>query len=277
MSEQATRPVQISGPLRLTAYKTSQNPGYLLEPAPVRRDWMDAFPNRWPYRCLPMSMANQAGWVIRTPIPITLRWNGKHEQKGVTVAMPADAPELMKRSVVPFFGGGIITFNFPWLFRTDPGVGLWVRGPVNSPTDSIMALEGIVETDWNVNNFTMNWKIMRRNAEIYFQAGDPVCLLTPIALDLLESVAPEIRDIRDEPGLAQQVGEANRTRTEAIQANIELARQAAESGQEKVETPVWERKYVAGTLPDGSRVHEHRTNFKLAPFDRKTRGAKGNA
>ncbi|MEC7290914.1 MAG: DUF6065 family protein, partial [Pseudomonadota bacterium] len=31
-------------------------------PGRSNRDWMDAFPDRQPYRCLPLSMANSTGW-----------------------------------------------------------------------------------------------------------------------------------------------------------------------------------------------------------------------
>lgn len=38
--------------------------GLPLTPAPIDRDWMDATPDRFAYRCLPLVIANQAGWVI---------------------------------------------------------------------------------------------------------------------------------------------------------------------------------------------------------------------
>ena len=59
------------------------------------------------------------------------------------------------------FGYGIVTWYLPYLFRTSPGYNLWVRGPVNSPKDGIVPLEGLVETDWAEATFTVNWKITR--------------------------------------------------------------------------------------------------------------------
>ena len=49
----------------LIAYEIHHDINTLLEPAPIARDWMDAAPQRHPYRCLPLVIANQAGWVLR--------------------------------------------------------------------------------------------------------------------------------------------------------------------------------------------------------------------
>lgn len=35
-----------------------------IRPASNRREWMDATPDRYAYRCLPLSIANAHGWVI---------------------------------------------------------------------------------------------------------------------------------------------------------------------------------------------------------------------
>ena len=35
-----------------------------LVPARSNRDWMDAFTDRHPYRCLPLTMANSTGWEL---------------------------------------------------------------------------------------------------------------------------------------------------------------------------------------------------------------------
>lgn len=45
-------------------------------PGRSTRDWMDAFPDRQPYRCLPLSMANSTGWEILCPMDIKIQWNG---------------------------------------------------------------------------------------------------------------------------------------------------------------------------------------------------------
>ncbi|HKI35824.1 MAG TPA: DUF6065 family protein [Gemmataceae bacterium] len=44
--------------------------------APARREWMDAIGQHFPYRCLPLVMANQAGWLLLNPVDFPARWNG---------------------------------------------------------------------------------------------------------------------------------------------------------------------------------------------------------
>ena len=44
-----------------------------------QRDWMDATPNRYAYRCLPLTITNQTGWWIRNPVGFTAAWSGRPE------------------------------------------------------------------------------------------------------------------------------------------------------------------------------------------------------
>lgn len=44
--------------------------------APSQRQWMDDFPDRHAYRCLPLSIANAHGWEVLCPAPIEIEWNG---------------------------------------------------------------------------------------------------------------------------------------------------------------------------------------------------------
>src|SRR6516164_748572 len=42
-----------------------------------QRDWMDATPSRFAYRCLPLTIANQTGWWIKNPVGFTAVWRGR--------------------------------------------------------------------------------------------------------------------------------------------------------------------------------------------------------
>ena len=41
-----------------------------------QRDWMDATPGRFAYRCLPLTIANQTGLWIMNPVGFTANWRG---------------------------------------------------------------------------------------------------------------------------------------------------------------------------------------------------------
>ena len=78
------------------------------------------------------------------------------------------------------FGSGILTFTIGYLFRTAPGYNLHVRGPANSPKDGIVALEGVVESDWTEAAFTMNWKVTRPNHPVVFEENEPIAMISPL-------------------------------------------------------------------------------------------------
>jgi len=257
--QQASRPVRIAeSGVELIAYELTPNPGYVLEPAKPVRDWMDKAPGKTPYRCLPMVMANQGGWVIRSPAAFNVSWNGKADTSGLKVSI-TDPQYKGAPFVVSNFGMGIITLQFPWMFRTPPGVGLWVHGPPNEPRDNLTALEGLVETDWIETPFTMNWKIQRRNSPVYFQRGDAVCMLTPFPMDLLETVEPRFRLLSDNPELMESVLQHRKRRLEMVKNQTVASSQDGKTD--------WEKTYVKGQRADGSKTEEHRTNFKLRPFE----------
>ena len=240
------------------AYELWENPGFILEPASPRREWMDNFPHRVPYRCLPLNMANQAGWVIRTPVNFNVTWNGKHDLVGLKVdftdKMPKEREAAFARHIRSNFGGGILTFAFPWLFRTPPGIGLWVHGPANEFPYNARPLAGLVESDWAHAPFTMNWKIEKRNTAAYFREGDVVCVLTPFPLDLLESLEPLIKPISSNPELEQRFLAAKQERNETLKRAMEGAKQG------------FELNYMRGKDLEGGTWSNHRTNFKLKPF-----------
>lgn len=237
----------------LHAYATGQTEGWLLEPASPKRDWMDATMKKFAYRCLPLVMANQAGWIVRCPIGFKASWNGGEGLDTLKIEFN-DGPESARTQICSNFGLGIITFRLPWIFRTAKGCGLWVRGLPNWWVDGAMPLEGLVETDWSPASFTMNWKILRRNNPVWFKKGDPVCLLTPFPMDLLESVEPEFKDIQSNPQLQADFEAFSQARWDQLRRNL------GEGGD------MWMKDYMRGHLPDGTPVNEHRTNLKIRPF-----------
>jgi hypothetical protein len=107
---------------------------------------------RFANRCLPLRIANQAGWFILNSHPLRVTWTGGNDLSALEV-------ESLDPSVAPpaasHFGSGILTWNIPYLFRTPPGYNLHARGPANWPKDGACPLEGIVETDWAVSTFTI--------------------------------------------------------------------------------------------------------------------------
>jgi hypothetical protein len=86
-------------------------------------------------------VANAHGWEILCSAAFSAIWDGRQTNDAIRLK---SEPEAVSPAV-SHFGGGILTFHIPCLFRTDPGVDLFVTGPVNRPKDAISALSGIIE------------------------------------------------------------------------------------------------------------------------------------
>jgi hypothetical protein len=119
-----------------------------IQPASQRRDWMDAAPESFPYRCLPLKIANAHGWEILSPAGFTAIWNGGPAPEDVSVH--PDRPGTAASDLaVALFGQGVLTFHIAAILRTPPGWDIWVSGPPNSAKDGIAPLSGVIETDWS--------------------------------------------------------------------------------------------------------------------------------
>ncbi|HEY1340787.1 MAG TPA: DUF6065 family protein [Bryobacteraceae bacterium] len=174
---------------RLTCYQIHEYAPRLVTARP-ERTWMDMSDRRFAYRCVPLSIANAMGWELLSPARVTAEWNGGRELEDMTVAVDDPAWDGTKLAS-SHFGQGILTFHTGYLFRTDPGIGIWARGSPNRPKDGVAALDGIIETDWLPFTFTMNWQLTRPG-RVVFEAEEPFCFITPFPYRALEAVRPEI-------------------------------------------------------------------------------------
>jgi hypothetical protein len=168
-----------------------------LVPAPRERKWMDDAVQKFPYRCLPLTMANQYGWEILSTHHYRATWNGHSRPDAIRVKTFSGDGGIHCHS---HFGAGVLTFTLPFLFKTPPGWNLMVRGPTNSPKDGLIALDGIVETDWAHSTFTMNWRFTRA-CTVEFVVGEPICQFFPIERNAIATFKAQIRMLESSPKL----------------------------------------------------------------------------
>ena len=242
-------------PRRLIAYELNPHAEMPLEPAPTDREWMDRSGNRFAYRCLPLVIANQAGWIIRCPVDFSVRWNGGTKISDLKVRLPRSCPP---HHILSHFGEGVLTFSLPYLFQTPRGINLWIKGPANWIKDGVQPLEGIVETDWNESTFTMNWMLTRRNHTIRFEQGEPICMIVPMTRGLAESLDPVHRPMSSNPKLANAY---EQWRDSRFSFNEGLARNDGSAVKQG-----WQRDYMLGLNADGQAFAEHQTKLHLRPF-----------
>jgi len=235
--------------IELTAYQIRPIDGWVLEPATRRRQWMEQTQNKGATRCLPLTMANHAGWIVRCPVRFKATWNGKTEPAATTIEFPEQektyAPQISK-----YFGSGIITFSFPWLFRTSEPYGLWVHGPSNFWINDAAPLEGIVETNWAPYTFTMNWKLTKPRTSVWFRQGDPICMLTPFPLNMLDQVQTKFATLESDPDLQSAFMLWVQMRTAQNQRSSATGNQT------------FALDYIRGVDAYGDKENRHRTQFK---------------
>jgi len=247
-----------SAPRRIiTAYQISSRPPALVKPT-VGRDWMESSPNRFAYRCLPLVIANQAGWDLLNPTPFRAKWNGGPRPEDVLVEPLRALEDGEQLWGSGHFGSAVLTANVGYLFRTPPGIGLQVSGPPNSPKDGLHPLSGIVETDWSHSSFTMNYLFTRPDHWVTFDEGESLCRILPVDFELLEGLAGELRDLRSEPDLADKYFTWSKSR-DAF--NESLQNPFSEESQVG-----WQKEYFQGKRPTGERQQGHRTQLGHAEF-----------
>ena len=235
-----------------------QNYGFPLIPSPPHRDWMDAFPDRHPYRCLPLAIANTHGWDVLNPVAIEVDWNGGPRVEDLTVKNLEPMPDKMvlDHFVRSNFSRGIVTFHTSYLFRTPPDWNLMVAGPFNRPKQDAFPLTAIIETDWLPYPFTMNWQMMKPG-KVVFEKGEPLCTIMPVPKHYLEGWDVVVHNMSDDPVLS---AEQQSFREERDRFMVKLNAKDPETIKQ-----AWQRHYFVGRHPDGTKVDNHANKMRLDP------------
>jgi len=235
------------------------HPGWkpLIRPAAATREWMDATPEAFAYRCLPLNIANAHGWEILNPFAFEAYWKGGNSTDDVILRLPSDVPAHAKP--VSLFGQGVLTFHIYGIFRTPPGWNLWVGGSPNAPKDAIYPLTGIIETDWAPYTFTMNWRFTRTDHWVRFEENEPICFVFPLQRSYLDDVTPKYLPMDRDPELLKQFKAWSASR-DAFQAKV--SKELPASGTDK-----WQKRYYRGLdMTDRQAVPDHQIKPRLADF-----------
>lgn len=229
----------------------------LIRPARAPRQWMDRTPDRYVYRCIPLSAANTMGWEILNPVACELLWNG---------LTPPDQVFVYQQNPVRYgprshFGSGVVTWELPFLFRTPPGYGLVVCGPGNHDHPHISPLDAFVRTDWLPFPFTVNWRLTAKGEPVRFEKHEPIARVFPFPLNLLEETRVELADLGSNPKLESEFHEWREQRT----THYQQRRQAeARHPQGDIQREgQWSRRYARGADAKAAG-HRHQTVFRCA-------------
>jgi Family of unknown function (DUF6065)/Cupin-like domain len=221
-----------------------------------QRDWMDASPSRFAYRCLPLTIANQTGLWIKNPVGFTATWLGPERPGSIDFQFDRSA-DVWRTWITNEFGLGIITWNTPFLFRTKPqGSRLLVCGPANEFKANAHPLTAIIESDWITMSFTMNWKIMNVGEPVRFEMGEPLFQAIPLLSNAcadLEGASVTYKKLDDDPDVARAYREWDQSR-------VRFMERSKAGG---VKPDEWQRDYFLGRDASGRQVAPvHMTKVK---------------
>lgn len=212
-------------------------------PGSPDRDWMDAFGDRHPYRCLPLVIANTTGWSILSPCSFTAMWTGGPAMEDIKIWADDGWPHL-PRFATSHFTKGVMTFHTGYLFRTEPGWDIWAGGAPNHVKDGIQPLTGIVETSWLPFPFTMNWHFTRPGY-VKFEKGEPFCFIMPIPHSGIEEVQPVMKRLSDDAQLKAEYDAWGQSRASFLD---KLSARDPDTIQQG-----WQKHYFKGQKVEGEK------------------------
>lgn len=221
-----------------------------IEPGSRDRGWMDDTHNKYAYRCLPLTIANQHGWCVYLNGPMSFVWNGGNDPSDIKIINDT------VHAGTSIFGYGVFTFHVMHLITLPDNYNLFISGAPNFIKPGIQPLTGVFEADWAPYTFTMNWKITEPNRIITFNNLDPICFFFPVPRGLVEEFKFEFDNISNHPVLDQQHKAFAESRLNFVKLNQ----------QERIEQTGsdWQKNYFQGKYPDGSKCpFAHQTKLDL--------------
>jgi hypothetical protein len=160
--------------LGLTQHRVTE----ILHRPPKKRSW---FTPHF-YRCLPLVIGNQQGYVISSEFDFAIEWNGGQKNEDLSIFLDG-SPNFVQNfypRIESHFGSGILTINPPFTLRTPPGVNLMTINPPNFVIPNITVMTGVVETDNLRRNFTFNLKVQVPNIRLVIPKGSPLAAFIPV-------------------------------------------------------------------------------------------------
>lgn len=140
-----------------------------------KRDWM----SQHAYFCLPLTMGNQHGFVIKSFYDFELFWDGGNDPKNLQLKLSDDYVSYGNQIISSHFGLGIVTIQNRFALRTAENINLIVFNPPNYFIDGLQSLTAVVETDNLRRDFTFNLKMTRINEWVKIKKGQPLAAVLP--------------------------------------------------------------------------------------------------
>lgn len=203
-----------------------------------RREWF----NSHFYYCLPLTIGNQYGYVIKSLRDFTATWDGSNNDAQINF-LNNDNEDL--QVIKNGFGQGIITIQNRFAFKTPPGINLMTIQPPNWFIPGTAAMTGVIETDQIRRDFTFNLKITVPNIEVSIKKGDAIGAFIPIPRNFVDGFNVKlISDVFNKDEHILELNELVSLGQERQTVDLEKPHQSG-------------RRYFNGLHTDGTRYPDH--------------------
>lgn len=211
-----------------------------------RRDWFSDHA----YLCLPLTIGNQYGFVVKSAHTFDVIWNGGPNLTDTKIIMHDFDGDHKNQHINSHFGLGIVTVQNAFTLRTPQGVNLMTINPPNYFIDGIGHMTGVVECDNLRRDFTFNFKITRPNHTIRVNRGDWIGAFIPIPRYFVDSF--QMIDAKDILTPEQIAGEQKASKDFGKERNGPDKEKAHQAG----------RRYFQGEDVYGNKFVDHQKRIR---------------
>lgn len=204
----------------------------------VKREWM----NPHAYYCLPITVGNQYGFIIKSLRDFDIVWDGTPKNAEITFLNDDNAD---KQFIKTGFGDGIVTVQNRFALKTPPGINIMTIQPPNYFLKGCFALTGVIECDNIRRDFTFNFKLTVPDTVVSVRKGDPIGAFIPIQRYFVDDFKVEsVFDYFNEDVVSNDIAESDAL---SLERNTVDKEKNHASG----------RRYFSGTHSDGSKYPDH--------------------
>ena len=154
----------------------------------IKRDW---FIEHY-YYCLPLTIANQYGFVVKAATDLEIYYPGEESPASVKVGDGLNLTDRFRpQKYFTNFLNGVVTIENNFQLRTPPNVNLMVIQPPNYFINGIHCMSGVVEADNLSRTFSFNLKVTEPGKKIKIKKGQWLAAFIPVPRFYVDSFSLE--------------------------------------------------------------------------------------
>jgi hypothetical protein len=160
----------------------------IVEPASVKRDYLDATYKSHAYHCQPLTTATLHGWDFLMPHDVEVIWDGVNDPspshiKILTGGCLEDGTIFAGNET----GNTTITFHLQAILETDIDHYLLLSGSPFVEVNGALPMDALLRSDWYHHTpLQYSWRLTVPNVPVLFKKGTPFLRIINYPIGLLE-------------------------------------------------------------------------------------------